>query len=374
MKDTKSVGRLDELRHDIRAVDRELLRLIARRMDLARTVGAEKHQHGIALRDFAVEKSVLESADADAREFGVAQELAQTVLQQLIEEACRVQEEAHYSSYRGDAETIVIVGGAGKMGQWFARFFANQGHRVRIFDPQASDETEFAVIPRLDEALTGSTVALIAVPLDAVASTITTIAATSYRGIVCDIASLKEHLRPVFLAARRSGLLITSIHPMFGPSARTLADKVVCFCDCGVPDATKRMAAFFRETAVRMVELSLEDHDRVAAYVLGLSHFINLLFGRVLEQSGLPLDSLARVGSTTFSTQLRTTANVLRENPNLYFEIQKLNPSTPAMLEAVERALADLAAWIGTSDLNAFAAAMIAGRQWVDTSDAAAGL
>ena len=101
----------------------------------------------------------------------------------------------------------------------------------------------------LADGLAVASMVFVAVPLDRVAGVVAEIAALGYKGVLCDVASVKEHLRPALDAARGSGVAVTSIHPMFGAGARTLSDKVICLCDCGVPEATERVAGLFREHA-----------------------------------------------------------------------------------------------------------------------------
>jgi len=367
-----SEERLDRLRRRIRNLDAAMLGLMAERMELAREVGKEKVESGIPLRDFEVEKRVLARAAATAEGLGLAPELARGVMRQLVEEACRVQEMDHFSTYSGEAETILVVGGAGKMGRWLVRFFETQGHRVRVFDP-AAGSSDYESVATLAEGLAGASMAFVAVPLDRVAAAVEEISATGFAGVLCDVASVKEHLRPALEAARERGSAVTSIHPMFGAGARTLSDKVICLCDCGVPAATERVAALFRETAATLVPLSLERHDEIASYVLGLSHFLNLVFARVLATSGLTFTELAAVGSTTFHSQFSTTESVVRENPLLYYEIQKSNRFSARVYRELERVAAEWVGWVERGEPVAFAEAMQALTGWLDAPTSAVG-
>lgn len=357
--------RLAALRHRIRRLDAALLALVAERMELAREVGEAKREAAIPLRDFAVEKRVLARAAAQADELGLDRDLAHGLMQQLIAEACRLQEEAHFSGYSGGAETVLVVGGAGKMGGWLARFFANQGHAVRSYDPRGSGSGEMPAARSLGDGLAGASLAVVAVPLDGTPAAIEEVVASGWRGLLFDVASLKGHLRPALARARGAGIAVTSLHPMFGPGARVLSDKVICLCDCGDEAATERAASLFRETAARLVYLSLEEHDRIASRVLGLSHFVNLLFGRALSESGLSRTELDAVGSTTFHAQLATTASVLQEDPELYFAIQRLNPFTAEVYEGLARALGEWRGWVDEGNDAAFVAAMEKARGWL---------
>lgn len=366
MNDDGDEERLERLRRRIRNLDAALLSLVAERMELAREVGRAKRDAGIPLRDFEVEKRVLERSAASAADLGVAPELARGLMRHLIEEACRVQEVEHFSAFSGEAESILVVGGAGKMGRWLARFFETQGHRVVLHDlAEAPDEGDFPRAATLAEGLATASMVFVAVPLDRVGETIDEIVASGYRGLVCDVASLKEHLRPAIERARAAGLEVTSIHPMFGPGARVLSDRVICVCDCGVPRATERVTALFRDTAATLVPMSLVRHDEIAAYVLGLSHLVNLLFARVLAGSGLTFGELDAVGSTTFRSQFATTASVALENPRLYYSIQSANPFMERVYRELERAAADWIGWVERGDRTAFTAGMADLQGWL---------
>ena len=359
---------LEQVRERIAEIDREILNLIAARMEIARSLGRAKKERGIPLRDWEVEKRVLDRAAASARELELSPDLVRSTMQLLIEEARVQQELLHYSAYGGNAEDFLILGGAGKMGQWFARFFQNQGHRVVIHDV-VQTPTDFPVAPSFREGADQASFVLIATPLELVPEMIQRLTEMHYGGTVFDIASLKGHLKSAITEARESGLSITSIHPMFGAQTRTLSDKVICLCDCGDGDAATKVERFFRETAVKLVRLTLDEHDRIASYVLGLSHFINVLFATALSDSGLRYEQMRDVGSTTFASQMATTATVIRENPELYYAIQRYNPYTATLYESLKKTLDSITGWVQSENRDAFVACMKTGRAWLDEID-----
>jgi chorismate mutase / prephenate dehydrogenase len=371
---TNDEGRLQRLRRRIRSLDAALLGLVAERLELAREVGEAKRGSGVPLRDFEVEKRVLARAADTAATLGVAPDLARGLMRLLIEEACRIQEVEQYSAYSGEAESILVLGGAGRMGRWLVRFLASQGHRVRVFDPAAvAGRGPAAAVDSLDAGLDGATLVFVATPLETVAESIDAVTGRGFGGVVCDVASLKAHLRPALERARVRGAGVTSIHPMFGPGARTLSDQVIVVCDCGDRRATDRVVALFCETAATLVELSLERHDEIASYVLGLSHLLNLVFARSLAESGLGHRELAAVGSTTFHAQLATTASVIAESPDLYFGIQKLNANTDRVHRRLAASLDDWTRWIAAGDLEAFSRAMRSALDWLRDEPAPGG-
>ncbi len=360
---------LNRLREQVRRVDAELLSLIARRMALVRDISVEKRAAGEPLRDWDMERQVLARAAQTATALGLAPALARNIFQSLIAES-RIEQERHsYRGAGGSPERIVIIGGRGRMGRWLDGFLSNQGHTVTLFDRRdlrAGDDPQ----PALAEALRGTTLALLATPLEQTVDAIAALSALAYTGVAGDIASLKGHLSGAIAQARAGGMRYASLHPMFGPSARTLSDKVVCICDCGDSEASGRLEALFSGTAATLVRLSLEEHDRIAANVLGLSHLVNLLFAQTLRDSGLPYAQIERIGSTTFHSQMATTHSVVDEDAALYYAIQRLNPFGPELYARVERALKHLTGAVLSGDRDAFVALMDGCRAWIQNRDA----
>jgi chorismate mutase/prephenate dehydrogenase len=350
---------LEPLRDRMLQLDAQLVELMAERTEVARRIGAIKRERNIPLRDFEVERRVLDHAARLAERRGLSPELARNVLGQLISESRSQQERSSFREYRGSLETVAVIGGAGRMGRWLCDFLSDQGHRVRSVDP-----ADPQALP-MEAALDGAGLAVIATPLDRVPAAIETLADLCYDGVVFDIASLKGHLKPAIAAAREAGMRVTSLHPMFGPRTQTLAEQVVCVCDCGDREATDRAAGFFRETAATLIELSLDEHDRIASFVLGLSHLANIVFTQVLRNGGYSFGRLNQIGSTTFHSQMKTTATVIQEDPELYYLIQRLNGFTPAMCELFERELKRIGDWIREDNRTAFVQAMTAGKDWL---------
>ena len=113
------------------------------------------------------------------------------------------------------------------------------------------------------------------------------------------------------------------------------------------------------------VVMGLDEHDRLIAYVLGLSHALNIAFFTALAESGEAAPRLARLSSTTFDAQLEVAGRVALDSPALYFEIQALNEygteSLTALLFAVER----LRAIVRSGDSSGFRQLMERGRAYL---------
>ena len=181
--------------------------------------------------------------------------------------------------------------------------------------------------------------------------------------LVFDIGSLKSPMREGLDAMRKSGCRVCSVHPMFGPNEIGLSGRHILFVDVGDPQAIVDARALFAHTAADCVELSLEEHDEVMAWVLGLSHLVNIAFAGALAQSGEKVPLLKQISSSTFNAQLKVATQVVSENPHLYYEIQQGNVNTREVSEQFQKVLDELVASVNQHDEAVFTHHMQAARQ-----------
>lgn len=90
---TEGVEELDSLRVEIERIDRELIDLIARRVELGRVVGQAKRRQGMAILDPAREAAVVRRAGVLARETGLQDEDVRYIFWHLIGLSRRAQME-----------------------------------------------------------------------------------------------------------------------------------------------------------------------------------------------------------------------------------------------------------------------------------------
>lgn len=358
-------ARLDVLRRELGDIDREILALVARRQATAQKIGQVKRDAGIPTRDFRQERDVIERARASAVEHGLTPTLGEELVLAFIRASLTVQEkDVVAASGQGSGRKALVIGGAGHMGAWFVRYLAAQGFTVEIADPTDGP----AGVPNRRDWKAGPLdheLIIIAAPMPATATILKEMAAAPPAGIVFDVGSLKSPLREGLAALRAAGGRVCSVHPMFGPDTELLSGRHVIFVDLGVPEATAAARALFEPTMATLVEMDLESHDRLIAYVLGLSHALNIAFFTALAESGEAAPRLATLSSTTFDAQLGVAAKVAAENPDLYFEIQTLNDygteSLAALLYAVER----LRSVVRANDLEGFRGLMTRGKAYL---------
>ena len=357
---------LEDLRLRLSEVDRKLVELIAQRQRIVADIGAHKIEHAVPTRDYEREKEVLKGARAQASELGLDPKLAEEVMRLLIRSSLTQQEQTRVAAHAsGAGKRVLVIGGAGKMGAWFAEFLASQGYAIEIADPADTGLPYPRTADWRDSPLDHDII-VVATPIKEAARVLEELAERGPRGLVMDIGSLKTPLRGAFGRLAAAGCRVTSIHPMFGPDTRLLSGRHVIFVDLGRPEATAQARGLFAATMAEQIEMNLEDHDRLIAFVLGLSHALNLVFFTALANSGELVPRLQKLSSTTFDAQLKVAALVARDNPHLYYDIQTLNEYGGTALAALTDAAATISRLVEARDEAGFVALMEAGRRYLE--------
>ena len=352
---------LADLRAEIAEIDRQIVELAAQRSTFADRLGSLKRRVGSPVRDYNYEKTVVERAREVARSAGLSEDLAESLMLNLIRASLEVQERGRVeASSTGTGRSALVIGGSGQMGRWFVRFLRSQGFVVAVADPDAGD------FPDWREAGDAFDVYVIATPLPIASEVLVQMSRQVPEGLVYDIGSLKTPLRNALNRLVAAGGRVASIHPMFGPETNLLSGRHVVVVDVGVPEATEGARELFSSTMVTLVEMDLDSHDRLIAYILGLSHALNIAFFTALAESGETAARLADLSSTTFDRQLAVASLVARENPHLYFEIQHLNEYGGESLAALATAVERLREVVTSGDSQGFVELMESGASYFD--------
>jgi chorismate mutase/prephenate dehydrogenase len=357
---------LPDLRQRLNELDRRLLGLVAERKAISGEVARVKRATGRPTRDYEREREVILGIRAAAMELGVSPALAEDLLRLLIRSSLTTQERASVVAQGvGSGRRVLVIGGAGLMGRWFVEFLSSQGFAVEIADPAAAANTGVEYVDDWKKTDLTHDFIVLATPLGVTDGILRDLALRRPPGVIFDIGSLKSPLRAGLLALRSHGCKVTSAHPMFGPDTELLSGRHVIFVDLGCDAALEAVQELFAPTMAEQVVMSLDDHDRLIAYVLGLSHALNIAFFTALAESGEAAPRLARLSSTTFDAQLDVASRVARDNPELYYEIQSLNDYGAESLEALSQAIERLRTAVLSRDHDGFVALMRRGRDYL---------
>ncbi len=349
---------LAELRESIAEVDRSLLELLHRRMHLAAEVGRVKAGQGRPILVPEVHHRVLTRARQHAEACGVSAEVMEAIYKAVMRGSIERQHRVGLELRASAGSRMLILGGAGDMGRWFQNFARLLGHRIDVADPAMAPLPpaegrygSLADVPDLDayEAI------VVSVPLNRTAQVIDELVELAPRGLIIEIASIKDSLAPALGRARAAGLPVSSLHPMFGPRKSPYEPLTFVLAYADDPQEEKlRIEDWIRHPYTHLVPVPFDHHDRLMGWLLGFAHLSGMLFGCALTRSGLGAEELKACASTSYIRQTLAALHVLGEDPDLYFDIQKLNPHRGEVYRAASEALTELVESVEEGDRERF--------------------
>lgn len=347
-----------EFRQRLDEIDTGIIDLIAERQDVVTAIGEHKLKTGAPLRHYAREREVIDRGIARAESHGLSGAVARDILETLIHHSLGKQETHQMTqSDHGGGKNALVIGGLGRMGEWMSRYLDMVGYHVEVADP-VEKETPFERIVGWENQLDNYDVVVVAVPLRPSNDILLRLAHLKPPGLVFDIGSLKSPMRSGLEALADAGCKVCSVHPMFGPNEIGLSGRHILFVDTGNPEALSEARALFAHTAAECVDVSLDEHDEVMAWVLGLSHLVNIAFASALAESGEAVPLLRQISSSTFNAQLKVAAQVVSENPHLYYEIQQGNRMTDEVVDHFRRVFEELTRSVREQDEESWTRAM----------------
>jgi prephenate dehydrogenase/chorismate mutase len=321
---------LETLRREIERIDAEILELIGQRGQVSLEIGLVKQRDDVPVRDRNRESAVKDAYVKRGRLHGVDGRLALRVAELLMADSIKTQKKPFRRDLTG--KEVLVVGGSGRMGAWICRRLSNRGSRVSVWDPRGKLEGYESVHSLVPAARTADLI-VISSPLGTSSKELRQVLKAGPKGLVFDVCSVKSHLASQLKAAARSGIDITSVHPMFGPNIATPRGRTVIVCDCGNSRAAARVQKLFEASGANVTRMPLERHDELMAYVLGLPHISSLLFASTLASSSESLDELSLAKGPSFERMLAASRDLARESVRVYHDIQALNPHTRKMFE-----------------------------------------
>jgi len=238
---------------------------------------------------------------------------------------------------------VAIVGGSGKMGQWFARFLLKEGHQVVIIGRHEGKLLEVGQRLGVETAtnvaaVKQADVILVSVPIDSFEPVIKQIAPhTRQPQIILDITSVK--VLPVEAMHKHiTAGTVLGTHPVFGPGAKGFAKQNLVLTPTNRRETSlaKKLKCYLEQRGARVTLMSPQEHDEMMAVVLGLAHFISIVSADVL----LSLDrfrEMKAIGGTTYRVLLTLIESVISEDPELYASLQMSLPHMGQIQDLFQR-------------------------------------
>ena len=221
---------------------------------------------------------------------------------------------------------VTIIGAAGKMGEWFTRYFAEKKNEIVVYDVNYAKVEKIAKelgaknVENMISAVKEADVILIAVPISITADTVLEVAKLAKKdAIIVEIASFKERIINACKKTMKKNIIFLSVHPMFGPGAKNLLhSKMIVVTVMDSEQEVEEAKRIFPEADV--VSASAKEHDEAMATILSLTYFINFTYAFIM--SSRDLGSLRRLSGTTFNIQLTLAESILHNDPEFLATLQ----------------------------------------------------
>jgi prephenate dehydrogenase len=215
---------------------------------------------------------------------------------------------------------VAVVGAGGKMGTWFASYFAQRGLNVSAYDINQKKilktSSKVKVQESLFECVHNADLVLVSVPVQKTPQVVKECTKNMKDGaIIAEISSVKNK---TFKALKKipNNLRPLCIHPMFGPGASKKVETRMLLVPVRNEKIEVTIVKEVFENANVIVLPNAKQHDKSIAIVLGLTYFANIVFAKVMS-SGNNISKLKQVSGTTFSLQSLIAESVLTEEPDL---------------------------------------------------------
>ncbi|MDQ3852350.1 MAG: prephenate dehydrogenase [Thermoproteota archaeon] len=217
-------------------------------------------------------------------------------------------------------EQVAIVGAAGKMGTWFAGYFAQRGLNISAYDINQKKilktSSKVKVQESLLECVHDADLVLVCVPVRKTPQVVKECTKNMKDGaIIAEISSVKNKTYGA-LKKIPSNLRPLCIHPMFGPGASKKVETRMLLIPVRNEKIEVTILKEIFENANVIVLPNAKQHDKSIAVVLGLTYFANMVFAKVMS-SGNNFSVLKQVSGTTFSLQSLIAESILTEEPDL---------------------------------------------------------
>lgn len=232
---------------------------------------------------------------------------------------------------------ILILGGTGETGSWFARYFKEKGWEVAIWGPRGRVEVARRLGVRYAQDMMAevekSDVVLISVIIEKTVEVIRQVAPRMRPGsLIMDVTSVKSGPVKAMKTYAPKGVEVLGTHPMFGPTMPTLSGQTIIFTP--VEGKTGKwlpmMKSLFESDGAHIEILDAEEHDQVMAVVQALTHFAYIGIGAALKAMDFDVQRSHKFMSPVYEIMIDFVGRILDQNPELYASIQ-MNPKAAAV-------------------------------------------
>jgi chorismate mutase/prephenate dehydrogenase len=314
---------LEDLRVQIDLMDEKIVSLLSRRQKQVKKVVALKREHGLPVYHPAREEDLISHRRHQASQVNIDPDYIEE-LYRIILRRSRVEQTEHITrrGVRAGA-TVLIVGGTGKMGGYFGKWFKSAGYRLRLMGSKDWSHVE--------ELCEGIDLALVSVPIEKTREVIQKIGPyLPSDAVLADITSIKKGPLRAMLEAHKGAVL--GLHPLFGPTTSILDKQIIVATPGRNKEASQWILDQLSAWGSVVVMSDAEEHDEIMIIVQALRHFATFAFGQFLARRKVQLERTLEFTSPIYRLELGMVGRLFVQDASLYSEIIFASPERRALL------------------------------------------
>jgi chorismate mutase/prephenate dehydrogenase len=350
---TDPMAALLPLRQQIDDIDSQLVQLLAARAKITAEVGRVKQQHALPLYVPEREMALLKARRAQAEDAGVSAELVEDVLRRVMRESYQTQETG-FVCCRPNGGKVVVVGGAGALGQRFVSLFQRSGYQVVVLE--ANDW------PQAPALVADSCLVLMAVPIHLTTQLIQRLPPLPADCVLADLTSVKAEPLQTMLQQHSGPVL--GLHPMFGPDISNIVKQVVVCCHGRHADRYQWLLAQFKVWGAVLTEKTATEHDELMQLIQAMRHFSSLVYGVHLAEEQADLQQLLELSSPIYRLELAMVGRLFAQNAELYADIMLSSAAVTGLLQRYQHRFNQLSHLLAAKDKAGLMAEFAKGQQF----------
>jgi chorismate mutase / prephenate dehydrogenase len=348
-------AQLDHLRERIDSIDKQLVELLAQRRQVIQQVTEVKQQHELPTFHPAREENLISARRAQATQAGLDPDYVEDLFRTMLRHSRVGQLDTLGRRGVRPGAKVLVVGGRGQMGRFFATWFRQSDYDVRVLDRE-----DWAIVGSLAKDVD---LCLLAVPIDLTAAVAEQIAPhLPPTCVLTDITSLKGKPLEAMLRSHRGP--VVGLHPLFGPATNSMDKQIVVVAPGRDMEQCQWLLDQLTVWGNVLVETPAAEHDEIMGIVQALRHFATFAFGQFLHSRGVPILRTLDLSSPIYRLELAMVGRLFAQDPELYAEIIFATPERLSLLKDYIQSLQQNLSLVERGDKKEFVARFSQVAEW----------
>ncbi|MCR3754868.1 MAG: fused chorismate mutase/prephenate dehydrogenase [Candidatus Westeberhardia cardiocondylae] len=302
---------INNLRKKIDKIDTSLITLVHQRILVTKKIGKVKKKYKLPIYDATREQQILHDRKKYAKTLQITPHFIENIFNSLLKESYINEENIGFSKLKKNFGSIVIIGGHGKMGNFFKRMLSLSGYQVIPFGRNDWEQS--------NTLLANASMIIISVPINTTKETIQQLPKLQKNCILIDLTSIKHIPLQTMLDIHDGPVL--GLHPMFNPNISTPIKQTMIYCHGRHKDSYQWVLEQIKLWGINLYPMDSLEHDQYMLLVQSLRHFIHFSHGMFLQEQNIDLQKLQNVASPIYHIELMMIARLFHQDPKLCYDI-----------------------------------------------------